>query len=356
MSSKEDKKAEKLRLAAEKKAAKEAEKAIKKAEKEKIAADKKAAKEAKKSGKTGVPPSPEPTESEVTESVVSEAPSLADASESGDGADAAEAEAAPPAPEEPTKQSNPIADDGVGLLSKAWASATAINIDPNDPPSTHLSPGDFDAEHHVHIGEGAFGMIYEGQIARSGVFLDRDGGDSEQLRVVVKKLAKNAAAEKKTAFLAEAAIMEGIDHDCVLRCLGSVTQSEPMMIVYENHGHGDLKSYLGNSRNAGLDNHAMVKFTLSIAQGLAFLHGKSVVHKDLATRNCLVTHEESVGRHLRQHLISATYSASSANACFGGPSSQNLLSPANRSVLFFFLAAAEVQNRRLRAGPDQVPE
>lgn len=293
MSSKEDKKAEKLRLTAEKKAAKEAEKAIKKAEKEKIAADKKAAKEAKKSGKTGGPPSPEPTESEVTESVVSEAPSLADASESGDGADAAEAEAAPPAPGEPTKQSNPIADDGVGLLSKAWASATAINIDPNDPPSTHLSPGDFDAEHHVHIGEGAFGMIYEGQIARSGVFLDRDGGDSEQLRVVVKKLAKNAAAEKKTAFLAEAAIMEGIDHDCVLRCLGSVTQSEPMMIVYENHGHGDLKSYLGNSRNAGLDNHAMVKFTLSIAQGLAFLHGKSVVHKDLATRNCLVTHEES---------------------------------------------------------------
>ena len=127
------------------------------AEKDKIAADKKAAKEAKKGRKPG---SPEPSESEATESVVSEAPSLTDASESGggDGADAA-AEAAPPAPDEPTKQSNPIADDGVGLLSKAWASSTAINIDPDEPPSTHLSPGDFDAEHHVHIGEGAFGMV-----------------------------------------------------------------------------------------------------------------------------------------------------------------------------------------------------
>jgi len=101
----------------------------------------------------------------------------------------------------------------------------------------------------------------------------------------------------QTAFLAEAAIMEAIDHDCVLRCLGSVTQSEPMMIVFENHGHGDLKSYLGNSRNDGLDNHAMVQFALSIAQGLEFLHGKSVVHKDLATRNCLVTLEDSVSRH-----------------------------------------------------------
>jgi len=146
-----------------------------------------------------------------------------------------------------TSSGNPIADDGVGLLSKAWASTPAITVDPNDPPSTHLSRTDFDAEHHVHIGEGAFGMvrifdntvrpraevnatccagapdpviyprirarpccclqIYEGQIARSGIFLDRDGGDSEQLRVVVKKLAKNAAADLKVRFFSVAAVL-----------------------------------------------------------------------------------------------------------------------------------------------------
>lgn len=305
MSSKEDKKAEKIRQ----KKLKEEEKARKKAEKERIAAEKKALKKARKSGAStdfdgssrqssvgDISALSTPATTKTPEAVPEEErePALPETDPDPDPEPNPQTESDPePVPEpagelEPrARKTNPIPDDGVGILAHAWTAGN--QVDSGLQPTTHLTWDDFDDDHNVHIGEGRFGMIYEGMVERSKITSTRDGGDSEKLSVVVKKLAANASDAMQSAFVQEAAVLESIDHDCVMRCLGSVTETKPMLIVLEYHGNGDLKSYLGSSRYAGLGHDSMVSFGLSIARGLSFLHGKSVVHKDIATRNCLAS-------------------------------------------------------------------
>mmetsp|Transcript_7283 Transcript_7283/g.18694 ORF Transcript_7283/g.18694 Transcript_7283/m.18694 type:complete len:1006 (-) Transcript_7283:23-3040(-) len=316
------KKEEKARLAAEKKAKKEAEKAAKKAEKERLAAEKKAKKSAKAAGKKGKHADPA--------AVPAPPPGAAgpDATEAA-AAPAAAADGAAPNPtshldlvtSSETATDSPVRDlavdgtphpmsprsvlsagaspdvesmvaNGVGRVAQAWMTGhpgeelglTAFTVTPDK-----LIDDDF-----TNLGEGSFGMIYTCEMSRDGSGRHRDG-HAGNASVVVKSLAKSATAEDAERFAAEAAAMEKLDHPNVLRILGSAMEGESRVMIFEGHAHGVLKTYLEACKaTAKLSALQQVRLGADVAAGLAYLHSIGAVHRDLAARNCLVSEDDVV--------------------------------------------------------------
>eukprot|EP00041_Stephanoeca_diplocostata_P025194 m.654831 g.654831 ORF g.654831 m.654831 type:complete len:1020 (+) comp22692_c0_seq1:441-3500(+) len=301
-----DKKAEKLRLAAEKKAAKEAEKAAKKAEKERIAAQKKAAKDAKKLAGKGKQKA-EPVQPESSNNSVDEKPAPSTSESSEVGVDIVS----------PTKEDSgdtrgngggatPVLgaktgdDDGVGCIAQAWLAAHGAD-DTSGEPSIQIKHDQLDDnEHYESIGEGGFGMVYESGISTLGGQLGNrlrdDSGTVETTVVVIKKLSNLASAEARAAFLQEAVVMEKIDHPNVVRLVGSCTQfGDPMLMVFEAHTdtlHAFLTGY--SQRKEKLTVAEQAKLGRDVARGLDYLHSHDVIHRDIAARNCVVNAEHTV--------------------------------------------------------------
>eukprot|EP00040_Diaphanoeca_grandis_P003553 m.25202 g.25202 ORF g.25202 m.25202 type:complete len:1008 (+) comp14914_c0_seq1:265-3288(+) len=305
MSSKEDKKAEKLRLAEEKKQKKLEEKLAKKAAKESAAVQRRVSKDiktAKRPKKASAIPSmtlstSSSSSTEPTDSRRESMHSRATVSEESETDSRRGIEDVPKAPfETPTQQpvlyedalaENPLLDNGVGMVAQALFTG-----DEEEAPQTVLSSDDLDLDGPVNMGEGVFGMVFECKILSMGVKDVRDGDpsdNSEWVKVVVKKLQRGASVENRALFVKEAAVMEKVEHPNLLRAYGSILSDNTNMIVFESHGIGNLKTYLENSRKASLSFFDQVNMIQDVATGLEYLHEKNVVHKDMAARNCLVT-------------------------------------------------------------------
>jgi serine/threonine protein kinase len=209
------------------------------------------------------------------------------------------------------------------------------------------------------LGTGAFGRVFRG-ILHSRQLRDMVNGDARSSRrgsfgrrrgsrrpstnkpvgshvVAVKRLKDNISGPDKANFLREIEMMKtvsGSRHDhqrFVVNMLGCVITQEPMMLVLEYATHGDLLSYLRDSRvgdgtSAATNSKAapylepkgaysqlpprnssgeekqeeeeeedrkltekdLLSFARQIAAGMGFLSSLSVVHRDLACRNILV--------------------------------------------------------------------
>ncbi|GFR92288.1 trk-like receptor tyrosine kinase [Elysia marginata] len=163
------------------------------------------------------------------------------------------------------------------------------------------------------VGEGAFGQVFKGEMTLP----DYDA----KTKVAVKILKEGASREAQEDFEREVEIMSSFDHDNILKLLGIVTQGaegNPYMI-FEFMEHGDLTELL--RRNDPYNHHLapppggaapgqghsmtlkkgqnarprimlskadLVDISVQIANGMSYLATQHFVHRDLATRNCLV--------------------------------------------------------------------
>ena len=95
----------------------------------------------------------------------------------------------------------------------------------------------------------------------------------------------------KHNFLKEAEILEQYDHPNIVKLIGIAAEREPIYIVMEPGG--DFHSFL---RKQGLytPTAQMLKFAVDAAEGMAYLANKNCIHRDLATRNCLVGENDTV--------------------------------------------------------------
>eukprot|EP00795_Rhopilema_esculentum_P006270 gene6270-11689_t len=138
--------------------------------------------------------------------------------------------------------------------------------------------------------KGAYGYVHKG---RARILRQED-----KVMLVAAKIMKDSMDfETVSAFVSEAVIMSKFDHQNILQLLGVVIQGNaPPMIVMPYMKHGDLNQFLRNARATPrkpqlLSTRQLINFGLQIAKGMEYLANMRYVHRDLATRNCMVSEE-----------------------------------------------------------------
>ncbi len=161
------------------------------------------------------------------------------------------------------------------------------------------------------LGEGAFGKVYRGELLMAN-------GGPLVVPIAIKTLKENCSAKTRTDFRREADLMAELQHPNIVCLLGVCfpqegEQQSLQCMLFEYMRKGDLHVYLVNhgpnaptpsalsgpgsedlNLNDGgvLDVADCLHIATQIAAGMEYLANHHYVHRDLATRNCLV------GEHL----------------------------------------------------------
>ncbi|KAJ8246773.1 hypothetical protein GJAV_G00255250 [Gymnothorax javanicus] len=142
------------------------------------------------------------------------------------------------------------------------------------------------------LGAGEFGSVYE------GVFSPQEGGD---VKVAVKTMKVGMHNHQDLeSFLKEAEIMQGFDHDNVVKLVGVTLEqgrdqdsSVPVpMLILPFMKHGDLRRFLIATRYSDVPMfvpyQCLLRFMIDISDGMEYLSSRSFVHRDLSARNCML--------------------------------------------------------------------
>lgn len=127
------------------------------------------------------------------------------------------------------------------------------------------------------VGQGEFADVYKGTLKAQG------GKDV----VAVKVLRPGSSEKDQRDLLSEASILAQFDHPNVIRLIGVVTQTTPMMIITEFLESGSLDTFL-KERSGLLTSLQLVGMGRGVACGMVYLSEMNVIHRDLAARNILV--------------------------------------------------------------------
>uniref|UniRef100_A0A3P9LYW7 receptor protein-tyrosine kinase n=1 Tax=Oryzias latipes TaxID=8090 RepID=A0A3P9LYW7_ORYLA len=143
------------------------------------------------------------------------------------------------------------------------------------------------------LGEGAFGKVF---LAECYNLVPHQ----EKIHVAVKTL-KEASESGRADFYREAELLTNLQHDHIVTFYGVCVESDPLIMVFEYMKHGDLNKFLRShgpdavlmadgqhSILVELTQSQMLHIAQQIAAGMVYLASQHFVHRDLATRNCLV--------------------------------------------------------------------
>ncbi|KAL9964190.1 hypothetical protein ACROYT_G027788 [Oculina patagonica] len=146
------------------------------------------------------------------------------------------------------------------------------------------------------IGKGAFSRVAKAKVWNLS-------GNGEYTTVAVKMLKANAAESDRKDLLSELELIKKLKpHPHVIKLMGCVTETDPMLVLIEYVPFGDLLGYLRKSRGlndtyfkdpdvkpqTSLTAEQLIRFAWQVADGMFYLSSKKIIHRDLAARNVLV--------------------------------------------------------------------
>ncbi|KAM9546425.1 discoidin domain-containing receptor 2 isoform 1-T1 [Salvelinus alpinus] len=152
------------------------------------------------------------------------------------------------------------------------------------------------------LGEGQFGEVHLCEAEGLPEFLgegaplpDRDG---RPVLVAVKQLRADATNNARNDFLKEIKIMSRLNDTNIIQLLCVCVSSDPLCMVTEYMDNGDLNMFLSQREMESTLTHAnnipavslsdLLHMSVQISSGMRYLASLNFVHRDLATRNCLL--------------------------------------------------------------------
>ncbi|KAE9548688.1 hypothetical protein FO519_008100 [Halicephalobus sp. NKZ332] len=168
--------------------------------------------------------------------------------------------------------------------------------------------------------EGTFGEVKwaiwrQNRLGICGDIDDEEDGASEDIAVVCKTLKSTADKAHFQQFIKDALIFHNVPaHPNLAQVIGAATYgnfsnpetvSDFPLITYRHQGFGNLKKFLIQCRSSSegsssaskskqgashtLRTHELLSMAIQILKAVQHLHKYGIIHKDVSTRNCLVS-------------------------------------------------------------------
>ncbi|XP_029687524.1 discoidin domain-containing receptor 2-like isoform X1 [Takifugu rubripes] len=159
------------------------------------------------------------------------------------------------------------------------------------------------------LGEGQFGEVHLCEAEDMLDFLEEELSVEQNrespLLVAVKMLREDANKNARNDFLKEIRIMSRLRDPNIVRLLAVCVDTDPLCMITEYMENGDLNQFLCSLRlkeafeeekmnveekeQKGIVSFStLISMAVQIASGMKYLSSLNFVHRDLATRNCLV--------------------------------------------------------------------
>ncbi|XP_038672752.1 discoidin domain-containing receptor 2-like isoform X2 [Scyliorhinus canicula] len=152
------------------------------------------------------------------------------------------------------------------------------------------------------LGEGQFGEVHLCEVDSpqdlESLGFPLNVRKGHPLMVAVKMLRSDATKNARNDFLKEVKIMSRLKDPNIIRLLGVCVRDDPLCMITEYMENGDLNQFLANheldekmaaaSDGPSISYPSLVHLASQIASGMKYLASMNFVHRDLATRNCLV--------------------------------------------------------------------
>lgn len=153
------------------------------------------------------------------------------------------------------------------------------------------------------LGEGQFGEVHLCEVEGMEKFADKeftleglDASPNCPVLVAVKMLRADANKNARNDFLKEIKIMSRLKDPNIIRLLAVCITDDPLCMITEYMENGDLNQFLSRHEAQSPPDAQVPTISYSdlrfmatqIASGMKYLSSLNFVHRDLATRNCLV--------------------------------------------------------------------
>ncbi|KAI4384598.1 hypothetical protein MLD38_002726 [Melastoma candidum] len=126
------------------------------------------------------------------------------------------------------------------------------------------------------LSEGGFGSVYRGEMNRQKIAVKQHNWASSQ-------------GEKE--FKSEVNVLSKARHENLVMLLGSCSEGDHRLLVYEFVCNGSLDQHLSKHARRPLSWEKRMRIAVGAAKGLQYLHKQNIIHRDMRPNNILVTHD-----------------------------------------------------------------